>query len=133
MREHRLYQADQLLRNYGYALNELVDADRPDLDLRMDPKLAWALRHPEAWPVDVNTAPREQLLRVPGFGRHSVKRILATRRTTTLRTEHLRRMGVRLRMARHFIETADAPPARGVPSIDAALLSPPAQQLPLLF
>ena len=133
VREHRLYQADQLVRNYGFSLNEIVDGEHPDLDLRMDPELAWALRHPEQWPVDVNSAPHEQLLRVPGFGRHTVKRILSSRRRTRLRTEHLRQLGVRLRVARHFIETADAHPATGAGYLDPATLVSTPQQLPLLF
>jgi putative DNA modification/repair radical SAM protein len=133
VREHRLYQADQLVRNYGFALREIVDEQHPDLDLGMDPKLAWALRHPEAWPVNVNAASREQLLRVPGFGRQTVKRILSSRRRTRLRTEHLRQLGVRMRLARHFIETADAHPSIAADRIDPATLVAPPQQLPLLF
>ena len=69
VREHRLYQADWLVRFYGFRVDELVDAARPQLDLDVDPKLAWALAHREAFPVDVNRAPREALLRVPGLGR----------------------------------------------------------------
>lgn len=110
VREHRLYQADQLMRHYGFGLGELLDAGRPDLELRVDPKLAWALRHPERWPVDVNRATREELLRVPGFGRRSVNRILSARRYQRLRSEDLRLLGARAKAARPFIVTADGGP-----------------------
>ncbi len=76
VREHRLYQADRLIGEYGFGVPELFEG-RSDLDLRLDPKLAWALRHPDQFPVDVNAAPRETLLRVPGFGRKVVTRILS--------------------------------------------------------
>ena len=131
VREHRLYQADQLVRQYGFAVDEIVTAERPDLDLRMDPKLAWALRHPEHWPVDVNAAPREVLLRVPGFGKTTVRRILSARRHTALETHHLRRMGARLKVAAHFIETADTRPGAGVERLDPAVFAPAPQQLAL--
>jgi putative DNA modification/repair radical SAM protein len=130
-REHRLYQADQLIRQYGFAVGELVTPARPDLDLHVDPKLAWALRHPELWPVDVNIAPREMLLRVPGFGRHTVKRILSARRRTKLGTQELRKLRVRLSVATPFIVTADSRPSldeRASWNYDA-----PPRQLGLLF
>ena len=133
VREHRLYQADQLVRNYGFALNEIVDDDRRDLDLRMDPKLAWALRHPDLWPVDVNRAAREHLLRVPGFGRQTVRRIVSARRHSRLGLEHLKRMGARLKLARHFIETADAGSSPRIETVDPALFAASPQQLGLLF
>jgi putative DNA modification/repair radical SAM protein len=131
VREHRLYQADQLVRQYGFGVNEIVNAERPDLDLRIDPKLAWALRHPESWPVDVNVAPRETLLRVPGFGRTTVKRILAARRHTRLRMRDLMRIGARLRTSRHFIVAADARPRIDVGALDAARFVAPPEQLSL--
>jgi predicted DNA-binding helix-hairpin-helix protein len=129
VREHRLYQADQLLRQYGFGVDEIVNAERPDLDLRIDPKLAWALRHPERWPVDVNVAPRETLLRVPGFGRTTVKRILAARRHARLRMRDLVRIGARMRAARHFIIAADARPPVDVDALDVARFAAPPQQL----
>lgn len=129
VREHRLYQADQLLRQYGFGVDEIVNAERPDLDLRIDPKLAWALRHPERWPVDVNVAPRETLLRVPGFGRTTVKRILAARRHARLRMRDLVRIGARMRAARHFIIAADARPPVDVDALDVAQFAAPPQQL----
>ena len=106
-REHRLYQGDRLMNEYGFSVDELFE-DRADLDLRIDPKLSWALRHPESFPVDVNLASREQLLRVPGFGRRTVARVLQARRETTLGLAELRRLGAALRVARYFIT------ARGV-------------------
>ena len=80
MRENRLYQADWLLRFYQFKVDEIVDDAYPDLDLEIDPKLSWALRHPEQFPVDINKADYEMLLRVPGIGVKSAKRIVASRR-----------------------------------------------------
>lgn len=107
MRERRLYQADWLVREYGFAVHELTPPDAPDLPLAMDPKLAWALRHPEAFPVDVNRAPRERLLRVPGFGRRTVDRILAVRAWHRVRTLDLARLHVPVSRALPFIVAAD--------------------------
>ena len=130
VREHRLYQADQLVRNYGFSVTEIVDGERPDLDLGMDPKLAWALRHPERWPVDINAAPREDLLRVPGFGRQTVKRILSARRHTALGVQELRRIGARLNVAKLFILTRDSRPSP-VEQVSAARRAAAPQQLAL--
>ena len=82
MREHRLYQADWLMRDYGYSPGDLTPPGAENLDLVVEPKLAWALRNPDRFPVDVNRATKSELLRVPGFGRHTVDAILATRRHT---------------------------------------------------
>ncbi|MGV3515765.1 putative DNA modification/repair radical SAM protein [Luteitalea sp.] len=112
VREHRLYQADWLLRFYGFDVAELTTATQPNLDLALDPKTAWALRHPEQFPVDVNTAPREQLLRVPGLGQRSVERIVRARRLHRLSLDLLGRLGVKLGMTRPFIVTADWRPTR---------------------
>ena len=92
MREHRLYQADWLMRFYGFEEHELV-TDSGMLSLDVDPKLAWALAHPDRFPVDVNRAPREMLLRVPGLGVQSVERLLAARRVRQLRKADLLRLG----------------------------------------
>ncbi|MDX1418878.1 MAG: putative DNA modification/repair radical SAM protein [Rubricoccaceae bacterium] len=102
-REHRLYQADWLLRRYSFQLDEIVDPARPMLDEDVDPKTAYALRFPSLFPVDVNTAPYEWLLRVPGVGVRSAKRIVAARRHGTVRWEHLRAMGVVLKRAQYFL------------------------------
>lgn len=106
VREHRLYQADWLVRFYGFRVDELVDAARPQLDLDVDPKLAWALAHREAFPVDVNRAPREALLRVPGLGRRTVDKLLQARRHRAIRREDLARLRVP-RRAGPFVVTAD--------------------------
>ncbi len=111
VREHRLYQADWLLRFYGFELDEVAPTGGGMLDLERDPKLAWALRHPERFPVDVNRAPREMLLRVPGFGVRGVDNILRARRWATLRLADLARMRLPLSKARAFVVTPDHRPA----------------------
>ena len=94
VREHRLYQADWLLRFYGFDVSELVVAGDGNLDLAIDPKLAWALANRHRFPVDVNRAPREELLRIPGIGARTVGRILAMRPVRSLRVEDLKRLRV---------------------------------------
>jgi putative DNA modification/repair radical SAM protein len=132
VREHRLYQADWLIRFYGFAAGELTTTAAPDLDLTMDPKLAWALRHPETFPVDVNSAPREALLRVPGLGRRTVDRILLIRRHHRLRMSDLGRLRVPLRRLRPFLVTADSTaPARLLDRTDLPALVRPHEQLRL--
>ena len=103
VRENRLYQADWLLRFYEFKANEIVDDSFPDLDLEIDPKLAWALRHPEKFPVDVNRADYEMLLRIPGLGVKSAKMILVSRRYGRIGTSQLKKMGVVLKKAQYFI------------------------------
>ncbi len=103
LREHRLYQADWLLRFYGFHASELLDADSPDFDPRLDPKCCWALRHPEWFPVEVNRADYEALLRVPGVGVVSAKRILVARRAGPLRADDLRKLGVVMKRAQYFL------------------------------
>jgi hypothetical protein len=105
VREHRLYQADWLVRFYGFAAGELTTPERPDLDLLLDPKTAWALRHRALFPVDVNAAPRELLLRVPGLGARSVQRIVEARRHRRLRLDDLRTLGAAVRRAMPFVLT----------------------------
>ncbi len=107
VREHRLYQADWLLRFYGFAWNELLPDDEPNLDLAIDPKLSWALRHREQFPVDLNAAPREMLLRVPGLGTKSVNRIIRIRRWHRLRLDDLMRLKVPLKRTLPFVTAAD--------------------------
>lgn len=104
MREHRLYQADWLMRFYGFSQPEIL-AGSPDgmLDLAIDPKLAWALRHRASFPVDVNRAEREMLLRVPGLGTQAVKRIVETRRHRRLRLEDVARLCHSIARIRPFI------------------------------
>lgn len=103
LREHRLYQADWLMRYYGFNAVELVDEKQPNIDLLLDPKCSWALRHLEFFPVDVAHATYEQILRVPGIGVKSARRIIRTRKTCTLSFEALKKMGVVLKRARYFI------------------------------
>jgi putative DNA modification/repair radical SAM protein len=102
LREHRLYQADWLLRFYGFEVDEIAGASGM-LDLELDPKLAWALANRSVFPVDVNRAAREVLLRVPGFGTRTVARILEARRHGVLRYDHLVAMGAVMKTARAFI------------------------------
>jgi putative DNA modification/repair radical SAM protein len=109
LREHRLYQADWLMRFYGFDVGEIVD-DSAMLPLDIDPKLAWALRHRDRFPLDVNRASREELLRVPGFGTKTVERIIATRRTTTIRVSDLARLNVPRNKALPFIVLSDHRP-----------------------
>ena len=110
IREHRLYQADWLVRFYGFAASELTTAARPDLDLQMDPKLAWALRNRAQFPVDVNVAPRAMLLRIPGVGAKSVDRMLAARRWRRLRLADLTRLRIATSRALPFLVAADHNP-----------------------
>ena len=102
-REHRLYQADWLMRYYAFTPDELVSPERPWLDLDVDPKLAWALAHIDRFPVEVNDAPLEVLLRVPGIGPVGARRILRARRAGALTFDDLRNLKVTLKRARHFI------------------------------
>ena len=103
VRENRLYQADWLLRFYHFKVDEIVDDMHTNLDLEVDPKLAWALRHPEAFPVDINTADYEQLLRVPGLGTKSAWLIVNSRRFSRLTSFDLKKMGVVMKKAKYFI------------------------------
>ncbi len=133
IREHRLYQADWLLRFYGFDVGEIT-AGRSDgnLDLDMDPKLAWALQNRAVFPINVNRASKELLLRVPGFGTRTVGRILQTRRHRTLRYEDLTRMGASLKKARAFITAQGWTPGALTDSADLrARFAPPPEQLSL--
>ena len=103
LREHRLYQADWLLRFYGFDAEELLDEEHPAFDPYLDPKCNWALNHLDRFPVEVNTAPYETLLRVPGIGVKSAQRIRAARRHSRLNWQHLKRMGVVLKRAQYFL------------------------------
>ncbi len=109
VREHRLYQADWLMRFYKFNYDEILDEKNPNLDLELDPKIAWALRHPEFFPIDVQTADYEMLLRVPGIGVKSAKLIASGRRFSKIRLEHLKKMGVVMKRAKYFIYHPDTP------------------------
>ena len=133
VREHRLYQADWLMRFYGFTVAEITPADHPLLDLTIDPKLAWALRHPDRFPVDLNRAPRELLLRVPGLGVRNVDRILSARIHRAVTLADLTTLRVALQKARPFVVTADYNPAtRWLDRADLrALVAPKPVQLSL--
>ena len=103
LREHRLYQADWLLRFYGFRAEELLDASHPDFNPQVDPKCSWALRHLDFFPVEVNRADYEALLRIPGVGVVSAKRILVSRRARKLRIEDLPKLGVVMKRAQYFL------------------------------
>jgi len=103
LREHRLYQADWLMRFYGFSAGEIVDAKSPNMNLAIDPKCNWALRHLEEFPIEVNRASYDRLLRVPGVGVMSARRIVQARRAGSLDFEGLRKLGVVLKRAKFFI------------------------------
>ena len=141
-REHRLYQADWLMRFYGFRSNEIVDERHPNLDLEIDPKLSWALRHPECFPVDVNRADYELILRVPGIGVKSAQLIVTARRYHRVTASMLRKMGVVMKRAQYFLRCLELP-ALGInelnPRVVRQRLITPAQrrhspnQLTLVF
>ncbi len=134
MREHRLYQSDWLMRFYGYAPGEVAQAAEADgnLPLDIDPKLAWALKFRESFPVDVNRATREQLLRVPGLGTTAVARILAARRHRTLRLDDVAKLTQSIAKVRPFLCALDWRPTMLTDRADLrALLAPKSEQLEL--
>ena len=120
IREHRLYQSDWLMRYYGFEASELTTPENPSLSLSEDPKTTWAKAHPEYFPVDVNQAHREALLRVPGIGYKNVERILRIRKYHRLETEDLRKLHVRVSSSLPYLTTADhAPVAAALPQTEA--------------
>ena len=126
MREHRLYQSDWLMRFYGFAPAEVVAAAGADgmLPLDIDPKLAWALKFREHFPVDVNRAPKEALLRVPGLGVKAVDRIIASRRWRALRLDDIARLTVSIAKVRPFLVAADWRPTLLTDSVTCAAFAP---------
>ncbi len=133
VREHRLYQADWLMRFYKFGYDEIVDSAHPNLDLELDPKVAWALRHPEFFPIDIQTADYEMLLRVPGIGVKSAQLIVSGRRFSKIRLEQMKKMGVVLKRAQYFIYHPDTPASlrRLYPEMVRPLLLPKPQPLQL--
>lgn len=107
VREHRLYQADWLLRFYEYKVDEITPASNPHLDTDIDPKTSWALRNPEFFPIDVNRASRFELLRIPGIGVRTVEKILSIRRFSKIKFDDLVRLKTAMKRAQYFIITAD--------------------------
>ena len=115
-REARLYQAEHLLRQYGFGVDELVFGPDGNLALDRDPKTAWAMRHPDRFPVELTRVSREELLRVPGIGPRAADRIIAVRRGTVLRgADDLRRLGVDVARGGHFMALAGHRLARRPP------------------
>jgi putative DNA modification/repair radical SAM protein len=110
VRENRLYQADWLMRFYGYRADEIVESDQPFLDLKMDPKLAWAMRHRDRFPVVIQHAPLEMILRIPGIGVRSAHKIVQARRFQKLTLDHLRLMGAALNRAKYFLSVSGGNP-----------------------
>ena len=140
LREHRLYQADWLLRFYGFEAEELLDEQHPDFEAGLDPKVSWALRHIGAFPLEINTASYRQLLRIPGVGLRSAARIMAVRKVKQIRFEDLRKLRVVLKRAQYFILVngryhgdAAPDPVRIRNKLDAAVIRPPAQAQLSLF
>jgi len=134
MREHRLYQCDWLMRFYGFAPKELQSAAGADgmLPLDIDPKLAWALKFRDSFPVDVNRAPRDLLLRVPGLGTKAVNRILSSRRWRKLRLDDVARLTLSIAKVRPFITTIDWLPTLLTDRADLrTIIAPKEQQLEL--
>lgn len=130
IREHRLYQADWLLRFYGFSVDEIASGTQGGMfDPALDPKLSWALANRALFPVDINRAPKEMLLRIPGLGTRSVMRILQTRRFHRLRLEDLKRVTVSVKKAMPFIVVADWQPGGLLDAerLRARLLPPPRQ------
>lgn len=133
VREHRLYQADWLMRQYGFDVSEILSPDQPNLDLRIDPKLSWALRNRHSFPVNLQTAPRELLLRIPGIGPRNVNRLLQIRRFKKLTLNDLARLRIPLSKTRPFVITSDYHPPSLLLDSDRLLLTllPKPQQLEL--
>ena len=134
MREYRLYQADWMLRFYGFTADEITPVESPNLELSVDPKTAWAIRNPGFFPIDVNRAPRESLLRIPGLGARNVDKLVALRRHTRVHYKDLVALKVALNRARPFMIAADWKPSLGLldnPALLADYFKPAPQQLTL--
>ena len=124
VRENRLYQADWLMRFYHFSVDEIVDDKHAHLDLDVDPKLGWALRHPEFFPVDINKASYEEILRVPGIGVKSAVLIVNSRRFNRITSYHLKKMGVVMKKAKYFITCGELTSAFSQPVIGVNELRP---------
>ena len=127
IREHRLYQSDWLMRFYGFEASELTTPESPSLSLTEDPKTTWAKAHPEFFPIDINQAPREALLRIPGIGYKNVDRILRIRKYHRLATQDLRKLNVRVGSSLAYITTVDHTPSSSLVSSPQPTPSAPAQ------
>jgi len=120
VREHRLYQADWLLRFYGFEAKELLDENNPNLNISMDPKADWAIRNIEKFPIELNKASLKSLIRVPGIGLKSAERIIEARRVSSLDFDHIKKLGVVMKRAKYFITCSGK--WRGESSFREALL-----------
>ncbi len=128
LREHRLYQSDWLLRYYHFEVDEIVDADHPYLETDIDPKMAWALRHPDVFPLEINRASYEELLRIPGIGPKSAWRITTQRRLAAVSADQLKKLGAVYKWARYFITCKgiyDGPQPFDPASVRRAIAPPP--------
>src|SRR5690606_16300340 len=103
-RENRLYQTDWLLRYYGFSLNEILNSKHQNLELGIDPKFAWALRNPQFFPVDINSASYNWIIRIPGVGRQSAAKIIQARKYGKLKEYQLKKMGIAFNRAKYFID-----------------------------
>lgn len=121
LREHRLYQADWLLRNYGFSVNEIVDDANPQLDTAIDPKLGWALRNLHLFPIDINVAPSELIKRIPGVGLRSAERIIKARQFGRLGWEQLKKIGIAVNRAKYFIICRDKADGQSLELPDTAI------------
>ena len=104
LRENRLYQSDWLMRFYGFKANEIVNENHPFLDLEIDPKLSWALRNLDQFPVNLQTADYQMILRIPGIGVKTAKKIVSSRRFQILNIDHVKKMGAAVNRAKYFID-----------------------------
>lgn len=118
VRENRLYQTDWLLRFYDFNLEEILNPNHQQLDLDIDPKLSWALRNPQFFPIDINTADYKQIIRIPGIGRQSAMKIIQSRIFGRLYEYQVKKMGIAFNRARFFMTCADTPIILGAPSME---------------
>jgi predicted DNA-binding helix-hairpin-helix protein len=109
LRENRLYQTDWLMRFYGFKVQEILNDANPNLDIDIDPKLSWAIRNMQHFPVDINTADYKMILRIPGIGVMSAQKIVQARKFGKLRIDQLKKIGVAYNRAKHFIVCLDSP------------------------
>ncbi len=116
VRENRLYQTDWLMRFYGFEAHELINEQHPNLDLEIDPKLAWAIRHREYFPIDVNKASYSELLRIPGMGVKSAKKVIAARKFGKLTKEQLQKLGIAMNRAQFFMSMGNQTPGQSLDS-----------------
>ncbi len=132
MREHRLYQSDWMLRFYGYSVDEITPIGQPSLRLDVDPKTSWAIDNRDFFPININKASKEAILRVPGIGVRNMQKIISTRRYRTLTLDDLRKMRCVIKRAKPFIITGDYHPHRILDKADLiSLFAPPKEQLAL--